>query len=327
MSMPPPSSRQLLIPFAATSSPACREMLRTLALPRLSQLLTRLTRTHADEGDEYTLTPPHERALARAHGLAAADGQLPWAAWQAAFHSRPEPALDAARDAMAWITPCHWHVATDHITMSDPAALQLGAAESQALLAAMQPYFTQDGIALHYDQPTRWLAASEVFRGLATASLDRVLGRNVDAWMPEAAQAAPLRRLQNEMQMLLYTHPINDARIERGLLPVNSFWVSGAGALAGPLPPASARTGVAAPRTLAEPALREDWDAWARAWQQLDSTEIAAALTAVEQKSALTLTLCGERSAHTFEALPQGLGARISSIFGRKSLSDSLLLL
>jgi hypothetical protein len=166
-----------------------------------------------------------------------------------------------------------------------------------------------------------------VFRGLATASLDRVLGRNVDVWMPEAEQAGPLRRLQNEMQMLLYTHPINDARIGRGLLPVNSFWVSGAGALAEPVPPASARTEVAAPRMLAEPALREDWDAWARAWLQLDGTEIAAALVAVEQKRSLTLTLCGERNAHTFETLPQGLGARISSIFGRKSLSDILLLL
>jgi hypothetical protein len=29
--------------------------------------------------------------------------------------------------------------------------------------------------------------------------------------------------------MLLYTHPLNDAREAQGLLPVNSFWLSGCG--------------------------------------------------------------------------------------------------
>ena len=37
--------------------------------------------------------------------------------------------------------------------------------------------------------------------------LDRVVGRDIQNSMP----AVPaLRRLQNEMQMLLYTHPVND---------------------------------------------------------------------------------------------------------------------
>jgi hypothetical protein len=36
-----------------------------------------------------------------------------------------------------------------------------------------------------------------------------------------------MKLLQNEMQMLLYTHALNDERAARRQLPVNSFWLSG----------------------------------------------------------------------------------------------------
>jgi hypothetical protein len=69
---------------------------------------------------------------------------------------------------------------------------------------------------------------------LTPASLDRVVGRVIDGWMPRAGEAKALRRLQQEMQMLLYTHPVNEERARGGLLPVNSFWASGTGALPQP---------------------------------------------------------------------------------------------
>jgi hypothetical protein len=227
----------LLIPFAASPAPGCREAWSKLRLPQLQRLVERLETGAADVGDEHSLSPPHERVLARECGLSAPDGCLPWAAWQV----RQEQ-VDAATHAWAWITPCHWHVATDHIVMKHPLEVRLDGEDSQALLAAMQPFFAQDGISLQYHAPTRWLAHGELFRDLATASLDRVLGRDIDEWVPRAAAAAPLRRLQQEMQMLLYTHPVNDVRVQGGLLPINSFWASGTGALPvdhKPSPPAS----------------------------------------------------------------------------------------
>src|ERR1035437_820732 len=105
------------------------------------------------------------------------------------------------------------------------------AQESQSLLAAMQPYFAEDGISLHFDQAGRWLACGEVFKGLATASLERVAGRDIAHWLPSAPGAMALQRLQSKMQMLLYQHPVNDARAARGVPAVNSFWVSGTGDL------------------------------------------------------------------------------------------------
>ena len=246
----------LLIPFANCTAVECQQALATLKLPNLERLLRQLPLAHTDTADESTLSPPHERALAAAYGItmpdsantAWPDGQTPWGAWhamRAGYMDSPAgngiaPTADelaqarhttAPANAWAVITPCHWTVQTSHITMTHPRALNLGGEESRALLAAMQPYFAEDGIALMYDTPTRWLARGGVFAGLATASPYRVVGAHVDDWLPKAASAKLLRRLQNEMQMLLYTHPLTDARAARGLPAVNSFWVSGTGML------------------------------------------------------------------------------------------------
>jgi hypothetical protein len=322
----------LLIPFASCNSDECQQTLAGLKLPNLDKLLNRLVETGLDQADETSLSPPHERALAAALGLSSPaqpqpDGQLPWAAWQAAQSGH---ALANNTDNAAWaiITPCQWAVQTGHITMIDPAALQLSEVDSQALLAAMAPYFEEDGIHLEYASPTRWLARGEIFRDLGTASLDRVVGRDIHSWFPKAEKAKLLRRLQNEMQMLLYTHPITDARAERGLPPVNSFWVSGTGAL--PTRPVRfepvENKSVTTPTTLRDAALAENWPAWAQAWQQIDNQECADLLAASKGKNEVALTLCGERGAQNYisgSTTAWGrLNMQIGGVLGLKRFTD-----
>ena len=293
-------SVHLLIPFASCAAEGCTQAMQALALPQLEKLLARLVPSRTDAGEESSLSMPHERVLAGACGLPQEDGRIPWAAWQV-----KQAGHDPGTAAWARITPCHWRVATDHVLMSHPQDLHLDAADSQALLDAMLPYFRQDGITLEYEAPTLWLAQGETFRELAAASLDRVVGQRIDSWMPRAAEAGPLRRLQQEMQMLLYTHDVNEERVRGGLLPVNSFWVSGAGAL----PPEGS---FAPPRELQithylrDAALLEDWRAWAAAWHQVDSKECARLVKMADAGGAVTLTLCGERHAHTWSSASGG---------------------
>jgi len=54
--------------------------------------------------------------------------------------------------------------------------------------------------------------------------------RNYDV-LPTGRDAAPLRRLLTEIQMVLHQHPINQQREAQGLSPFNAVWLSGAGAL------------------------------------------------------------------------------------------------
>ena len=220
----------LIVPFAVCNSDAWLKTVTAMPLAHARQtqaLLRGMTRVAVDLRSEHSLSPPHERALAQALGLPftdEGDGLIPWAAWEAV-----RSGLDARPgQGWAWVTPCHWAMGREHATLTDPAALGLSEAESRTLLAAMAPYFDTDGIRLHFLRADRWLAEGDVFCSLPTASLDRVLGRDVDPWLPKNKT---LMRLQNEMQMLLYTHAVNDARGAARQWPVNSFWLSGSGAL------------------------------------------------------------------------------------------------
>ena len=241
----------LLIPFASTRSPACLDALTRLHLPNLKRLLAQLAPGSSDAGDAHSLSAPHERAIAQALGLPAQDGQIAFAAHCAADHSAvriPDRAASAQATppkvqtdaAWAFVTLCHWQMGQDHVRMLDPSNLQLSTEHAQLLRQAMQPYFAEDGIELQglcmpgaMGQPAAlsWLAQGELFRDMACASLDRVSGRDLSDWMPQGPGAKVVRRLQSEMQMLLYTHPVNEERQLSGLLPVNSFWVSGCGLL------------------------------------------------------------------------------------------------
>lgn len=320
----PPSSasfRHLLVPYAGRNSPACTAVLAGLRLPNLDSLLARLTLAADDTQADTTRSPPHERALAQALGLAAADGCIPWAAMEAR-RSRVAEADDA--EAWGWATLCHWQVGIDDVVLGDPAAIEIDAAESDALLKAAQPFFEEDGIALHASAvPGRWLARGQVFRDLATASIDRAIGWPISQWSPLSDKARSLRRLQNEMQMLLYTQRVNDDRAARGVPPINSFWLSGTGAL----PPNLLPFDLDAPTvigTLRPAALRDDGQAWADAWRALDTGPIAEALAAAKRGEEVALTLCGDLAAKRFTTHKRTFGRWVKGFFARPSATTLL---
>ena len=346
-----PPQHHWVLPFAACTSdawlPAVKAMPST-SFRHFGKLLQGMKEVHSEHGEVYALSPPHERVLARALGLPAMDGLIPWAAWR-------QLQAGGVPDGTAWahITPCHWAMGRELATMTDPAALDLQEAESRTLLAAMQPYFETYGITLHYAEPTRWLAEGELFRDLPSASLDRVLGRNVAPWLPgagmgprgefsggppqakSAAQgsgeihegahvgASAMRLLQNEMQMLLYTHAVNDARAARRQASVNSFWISGSGALPESFKPRP-QPEVTVSRSLAQAVFNDDWAAYPQAWAALDAGEAARLLALQQSGDTVLLSLCGERHAITFETARTGIFSRMTRLFAPQPLPAML---
>ena len=295
----------LIVPFAQCSGDEWLQVVTALELKNLRQLLRGMKLIASDSGQADSLSPPHERVLASALGLSTnTDGLIPWAA------------LDAnAVPGQAWavITPCHWAMGREHATLTDPATLGMTQTESRILLAAMQPYFATEGITLHYLQPDRWLANGEVFGNLPTASLDRVLGRNVDRWL---ANSKAIKLLQNEMQMLLYTHFVNDERSAKGQRTVNSFWLSGSGALTDTT---LAKPHIKTTNGLAQVALANDWSAYLDAWMKLDANDVAVLLAQQKSGQTVRLSLCGESHAMTFETAKQGVLAKIKNTLSPQS--------
>lgn len=302
----------LIVPFAGPLSDAGRQALHALPLPRLEALLAGLSPSQRDDGDEFSRSPPHERVLARSQGWSGGDGGLPWAA-QAARLAGLEPG------DLAWarLTPVHLHLGTEQVTLTDPAALRLDEDSSRALFERIHPLFASEGFVLHWAGPLQWLAAHEAFAELPTASLDRVVGRNIDAWLSDRREAPLLRRLLAEVQMLLYTEPLNAEREAAGLLPVNSLWLSGCGRAQ----PTAQAADLRVDDRLRGPALAEDWAAWREAWAALDAERLAPL---ARHDGPLALTLCGERCAQTFERLPRGLWQRVAGVWRRPSAADLL---
>jgi len=296
----------LLIPFASALSQEALQVLPTLALPNLARLLKRLTPQARDTADPTTLSPPHERALAAAWGWLGDDGALPFAALAAAADG-----IDVQSRAWGLVTPAHWQVGPDRITMADPAALGLLEDESRELFEAVRELFESEGFAWIWGAPGRWYAAHPSLAGLPCASLDRVIGRNVDFWIDAGARQHPhaplLRRLQSEVQLLLYPHPINAAREARGAPAVNSFWLSGCG-VAQRADPAAVDIDAA----LRPPILDGDAAGWSAAWAALDAGAIARLLERIEAADRpVALTLCGERSAQRYAQAPRSLWQRL----------------
>lgn len=307
-----------LISFVAAAGPQCQKALDGLKLPHLEKLLQRLRPEPLQTVKADALTPLHELIAAQAAGLAGPDGLIPWAAHDA--QARGLTALHG-QDGWAWITPCHWTVHADHVAMADPAHMSLTAEDYETLWGAMQPYFAEDGITLFSHasgqapgqparHPTRsWLAHGAVFRDLPTASLDRVAGQKVDGWMPRQSQAKTLRRLQNEMQMLFYTHPLNDERAKYKLPSINAFWVSGTGALAAN---PHTTTALTVHTALRASALADDAAQWALAWHALDATLLKEALERVDRGGAVHISLCGEHRAITLQHQETRLWSRLT---------------
>ena len=267
-----------------------------------------------------TLSPPHERAWAQAVGWQAQDGCLPWAANAAAERGL---AANNAIDGWAFINLCNWHVSNGQVTLGDPAYLQIDETTDATLFKAMQSFFAEDGITLHPYKPGQWLAQSPLLADLPTASLDRVIGRNIDPWLVGSHVAADalspaaklLRRLQNEMQMLLYTHPVNDGRS----LTINSFWVHGTGALS-----LTTRAEPDVFDTLRQSALQQDLIGWLEGWQHVDAHVIAPMLARVAVGEPQRLVLCGEHEFHVYDSAAPSIWQRLLTRFAPTSLDTVL---
>lgn len=304
--MPSPSAPlQLLIPDAIPllSNPA--DLPALPPLPRLDALLRRLQVADTIECDDDAPDTPLERALARAHGLPGAPCQVPWAAFETGTVGTP----------CAWLRPCHWQLGMDHVTLLHPSQLALPEHESRALLASMQPLLQEDGVTLRYVRADAWLAQGELLRGLTTWSMERAaqqpLTREVLSLAGTPAQSAHLRRLQNELQMLLYTHPVNDTREQAGQWTVNALWIEGAGVLEQAVAPAA---GVQLEPRLTQALGAAAWQpAWQSAWQAIDADSVARLGQRLTAGADLRLTLCGPRRALTLQP-GRGPAFRLASL-------------
>ncbi|PLZ02759.1 regulator [Burkholderia sp. WAC0059] len=312
----------LLVPFALPSAANASTALAGVARPALERLVAHATFVEQVIGEDFQRTLPHERWVARRFGAVAgsAADEAPLAPYMLRADGG-EPG-DAT---WACVQPVHVHVAHDHLVLIDPAALALDDADAAALFALARPLIGELGVRVEAPAPQRWYLSSNAFGSLAGAAPLRASGRNIEIWLPHEAHTGERSRLwmrlQNEVQMAWFEHPVNAAREARGLPAVNSIWFHAQGAarpvtspfsrvfsdaaatrglaLAASVAPAPAPAGFAALREQPDTAgpdgttlveldpfaaafIAQDWPRWADAFAAFERDWCAPALAALQ---------------------------------------------
>ncbi len=103
--------------------------------------------------------------------------------------------------------------------------------DARALVTMLNAHFSEDGIAFVAPRPDAWFVRARSAPALATHSLHSAVGRTLRTRLPDGRDAPTWRRWQNEIQMLLFEHPVNVTREREGKPPANSVWLEYGGTL------------------------------------------------------------------------------------------------
>jgi hypothetical protein len=155
-------------------------------------------------------------------------------------------ALDPADGNWFIVHPVHVQIARNHLLLGQQRHLQLSDADSRILFDAALPCFEDMGNRLIYGDAQTWFMRADDWSDLDTASPDAATGQNLSDWLPAGTNAKACRKLQNEVQMTWFEHPVNAAREARGQAAINAVWPWANASGQGAQPDAAARLATAA---------------------------------------------------------------------------------
>jgi len=222
-----------------------------------------------------TFCTPYEYWLLCHHGFQADARQRP-AAGLSAVLARVA-GTPAPGDEPLWLGQLvHVAPARDGAALIPANELEITPEESAALYGSATEYLTGSGFSAVPFDAVHWAVTPPAGYRPDCASPALVSITSVNDWWTQDTEGRPWRRLVNELQMLWFQHPVNQAREARGLRPVNSVWLYGGGR------PSQLGATQAAPgpgkvlHNLQGPCLVQDWGSWLRELERLDREEFAS---------------------------------------------------
>ncbi len=194
-----------------------------LKLPALELLLARAVRTK-----EESETRSYEAALCELFGIKPPpEADLPIAALTQLVDFEEEHGGVWMRADPVYLCPD-----LNKLLLFDSSAFPLEKAEAESLLSEVKAVLRPQGWQLCFGKDwTRWYLKLPHAPPIKTYSPSAAVGRHIDPYLPTGPDSRDWHRLFNEVQMILHTSPVNQAREARGELPINSLWFWGSGAL------------------------------------------------------------------------------------------------
>ncbi len=211
-------SVHLIIPNLFLPKYFAAEVCADLRLPALMKLLGRGVSERLEKSTTL------ENLLCDLFGQSGA-GDAPIAAISAAYDGLPQG---------NWLRadPVNLRLQRDQLLLS---SVSPSMDEAQQLCASLNEYFVGQGMEFFAPHPQRWYVRLDVSPNIRTVPLPELFGCNMRGDLPKGENATHWHKLFNEIQIMLYAHPVNDAREVRGEPAINSVWLWGEGALSEPL--------------------------------------------------------------------------------------------
>ncbi|MBM4228334.1 MAG: hypothetical protein FJ164_11390 [Gammaproteobacteria bacterium] len=179
--------------------------------PRLAQLLGRARRR--------LRSGPFESSLLSTLGLPAAVSLAGLTAL-ADFKEAPPTSPLLRSD------PLYLHADPNKVLVQ--GRVRLEPEEAMSLLATLNAEFPELDFRVGRD-PGRWYVRQPPEVSGKVPSRHWLHGRSLTPFMPRDAADRQWRRYLNDLQMVLHVHPVNEARVARGALPLNAVWWFGGG--------------------------------------------------------------------------------------------------
>ncbi len=287
------SATTLLLPFALPPAEHAKDLLAALDAPALACLLARAQPGRRQDSEPFAAALPHEALLANA----SADNSP-----TVAHALMQNLGLTPPDGHWFVLQPVHFHVARDHLVLTDLRQLDLDDTQSRDLFNAAQPLFEELGHAVRFGNARYWFLQAAAWRDLRTCTPDAAAGHNVDIWLPRGTDERGWRRLHNEVQMLWHTHPLNEQREARGQRRVNALWLWGGSSTQDAWPQRYAQILAGAPVVTTDTdtrfddapvasALAGDWGSWLAAMQGIETRHAAPLLDALRSGASTRVIL------------------------------------
>jgi hypothetical protein len=157
------------------------------------------------------------------------------------------------------------------LSVLDDEKIRLNEADSRVLCDAANLHLAQDGVVLRFIDANQWLVEIAQPIDVITEHPMFIVGENMRQFLPRGRDARMVERWMNELQMLLFNHPVNDTRQSNRLPPINVVWLHSFSSSDAPM------MNTTPPTVLFGDALRRgDVAAWQAAWGSLESEFLQA---------------------------------------------------
>jgi len=261
--------------------------------PELNKLFSSLKARQSQYEPQLVGCTPYEARVLTLNGWSQSVSQTPGqalGAWQLKVKQSTTPVWAAQL--------CSTQIGTSVASLKPLSLLDLSYDDAQSLCEAAQPSFGQQGDAIWVEAltPSTWRVHAPLAELDHTVSPEALAGQSIAGWWPDADAWLAWRRILNEIQMVWHDHPVNEARIECGLPPINGVWLYGGSQgwqqHVQPLAHAQSQS-YQVINTLRPYVMTSDWSGWLEAW--LENVlplviEMQTRSTTVSAPTLLTLT-------------------------------------